>query len=123
MEGGEVADPHPSLCRVPSSLEHFHGHYRARFRGAAVPRVDWQPRQFASTACSPILSCPTPSHLLYSQEYDYPSSQDGSKDPSGAGAMWSPSWWNGGSDSGGECGMPTARRFRTPVSNACIAAK
>lgn len=53
------------------------------------------------------------------QEYDYPASQDGSKDPSGAGAMWSPSWWNGGSDSGGECGMPTARRFRTPV-RACI---
>jgi acid phosphatase type 7 len=49
-----------------------------------------------------------------SQEYDYPAIQDGSKDPSGAGRMWSPPFWNGGSDSGGECGMPTSRRFRVP---------
>ena len=32
--------------------------------------------------------------------------------------MWSPSWWNGGSDSGGECGLPTARRFSMPQSAA-----
>lgn len=23
-------------------------------------------------------------------------------------------WWNGGNDSGGECGVPTAARFRSP---------
>ena len=28
--------------------------------------------------------------------------------------MWRPTWWNGGNDGGGECGMPTSRRFRTP---------
>ena len=49
-------------------------------------------------------------------EYDYSAGQDGSKDPSGAGKMYSPTWWNGGTDSGGECGMPTARRFRTPAN-------
>ena len=47
---------------------------------------------------------------------DYTSSQDGSKDPSGAGKMYSPPWWNGGGDSGGECGVPTSRRFRTPAT-------
>ena len=28
--------------------------------------------------------------------------------------MWSPSFWNGGQDSGGECGVPTSRRFAMP---------
>lgn len=56
-----------------------------------------------------------PYHVsIGNHEYDYPSTQDGSKDPSGAGRMWSPPFWNGGSDSGGECGMPTSRRFRVP---------
>jgi len=30
--------------------------------------------------------------------------------------MWSPPFWNGGVDSGGECGLPTARRFSMPAS-------
>jgi len=30
--------------------------------------------------------------------------------------MYSPSWWNGGGDSGGECGVPTVRRFRVPAN-------
>lgn len=46
-------------------------------------------------------------------EYEY-SGGDGSKDPSGAGKQWSPPFWNGGDDSGGECGMPPTRRFRMP---------
>jgi acid phosphatase type 7 len=49
-------------------------------------------------------------------EYDYPKSADGSKDPSGVGEAYAPSWWNGGSDSNGECGVPTSRRFRTPAN-------
>lgn len=38
-------------------------------------------------------------------------------DPSGADGMWSPSFWNGGVDSQGECGVPPSRRFRTPASS------
>ncbi len=53
--------------------------------------------------------------LLQNHEYEY-AGGDGRKDPSGAGTQWSPSWWNGGDDSGGECGMPTSRRFRTPAT-------
>lgn len=30
--------------------------------------------------------------------------------------MYSPTWWNGGGDGGGECGVPTARRFRVPAN-------
>ena len=30
--------------------------------------------------------------------------------------MWSPPFWNGGTDSGGECGLPTSRRFSMPAS-------
>ena len=51
--------------------------------------------------------------LSPAQEYEY-GGGDGAKDPSGAGKQWQPSWWNGYDDSGGECGMPTSRRFRTP---------
>lgn len=47
-------------------------------------------------------------------EYDYKTG--GKNDPSGAGSMWSPAFWNGGVDSGGECGLPTARRFSMPSS-------
>lgn len=71
-----------------------------------------------AAAPPPPLTPSIPAPPAGNHEYDYPPSQDGAKDPSGAGAMWSPPWWNGGSDSGGECGMPTARRFRTPVSQA-----
>ena len=68
----------------------------------------------APLCCVTLITTPFISPALLSlsclpQEYDYPPSQDGGKDPSGAGAMWSPPWWNGGSDSGGECGVPTAR--------------
>ena len=46
-------------------------------------------------------------------EFDF-SSGNAAHDPSGDGGMWHPSWWDGGEDSQGECGVPTARRFRTP---------
>ena len=48
-------------------------------------------------------------------EYEY-GGGDGAKDPSGAGKQWQPSFWNGGDDSQGECGMPTSRRFRMPAN-------
>lgn len=61
------------------------------------------------------VSSALPYHVsIGNHEYDYPSSQDGSKDPSGAGKMWSPPFWNGGYDSGGECGVPASRHFRAP---------
>jgi len=44
-------------------------------------------------------------------EYDYTNRSGAINDPSGANGMWSPSWWNGGTDSNGECGVPTDRRF------------
>lgn len=49
-------------------------------------------------------------------EFDY-SGPDSPQDPSGAGARMTAAkypWWNGGDDGGGECGVPTARRFRAP---------
>jgi len=30
--------------------------------------------------------------------------------------MYAPAWWNGGGDSGGECGVAVARRFRMPAT-------
>lgn len=36
------------------------------------------------------------------------------KDASGYTSMWRPSWFNGGDDSNGECGVPIATRFRMP---------
>ena len=45
-------------------------------------------------------------------DYRYPSPRD----PSGAGAMWRPSWWDGDVDSLGECGVGMAQRFRAPLS-------
>lgn len=52
---------------------------------------------------------------LGNHEYDS-AGGDLSKDPSGGGRMTAAQypWWNGGGDSGGECGVPTARRFRSP---------
>jgi hypothetical protein len=52
-------------------------------------------------------------------EYDHLIGGSGGKDPSGVeedhGFM--PEWGNFGSDSGGECGVPTSQRFTMPVSN------
>ena len=108
------------------SVEHLHGHHRARVIRAPLPRLHRRaaPSSPFPTPAAGSRQCPPPvvvASLAGNHEYDYPASQDGSKDPSGAGAMWSPPWWNGGSDSGGECGMPTARRFRTPVSQQPVA--
>ena len=57
-------------------------------------------------------------------EYDYPTDSEldcgrpcGENDPSGAGASWHPSWWDGLVDSEGECGVGTFARFRSPGSN------
>jgi len=44
-------------------------------------------------------------------EFDYTSG--GSNDPSGD-PHFQASWFNGGSDSGGECGVPTVQRFHMP---------
>ena len=40
----------------------------------------------------------------------------GTNDPSGAGAQWAPPFSNAYDDGGGECGVPTSRRFRTPLN-------
>lgn len=51
-------------------------------------------------------------------EYDHDSGGGGSKDPShvetDSGFM--PTWGNFGNDSGGECGVPTAKRFTMPAT-------
>ncbi len=41
-----------------------------------------------------------------------------SKDPSGATQQWRPSWFNGFTDGGGECGVGTDRRFRMPQTSS-----
>jgi len=47
-------------------------------------------------------------------EYDHEGTAG--RDPSGAPPNgWHPSWGNMGSDSGGECGVPTSQRFRSPT--------
>jgi hypothetical protein len=52
-------------------------------------------------------------------EFDYSAGQendpsiDGERNPQGA---FRPDWWNGGSDSGGECGVPVHSRFEMPES-------
>lgn len=48
--------------------------------------------------------------------YDYEGPSHG-LDPSGSPQLWHPAWANSGSDSGGECGVGTDRRFRMPASN------
>lgn len=61
------------------------------------------------------LSSRLPYHVsIGNHEYDY--EEGGEHDPSGAGKAWHPNFWNGGVDSGGECGLPTARRFAMPAS-------
>lgn len=47
-------------------------------------------------------------------EYDYVTG--GQHDPSGVTRPWAPPFWNGWHDSQGECGVPTARRFRMPAN-------
>ena len=47
-------------------------------------------------------------------EYDYLSG--GENDLSGVHSAFSPSWWNGENDSGGECGVPTHHRFEMPAN-------
>ncbi|KAA6417699.1 MAG: nucleotide pyrophosphatase phosphodiesterase [Trebouxia sp. A1-2] len=51
-------------------------------------------------------------------EYDYRTGKEKhrshSKDPSGASSPYDPDWGNYGNDSGGECGVATARRFIMP---------
>jgi hypothetical protein len=47
-------------------------------------------------------------------EYDYVG--DSAQDPSGAGRMFTAPWWNGGTDSSGECGVGVATRFRMPAN-------
>lgn len=48
-------------------------------------------------------------------EFDYTSG--GQHDPSGD-PHFTPSWFNGGSDSGGECGVPSAKRFHMPAERS-----
>jgi len=46
----------------------------------------------------------------------------GERDPSGAPGegSWHPSWFNGGTDSGGECGVPMFKRFHMPDNGNAI---
>ena len=52
-------------------------------------------------------------------EYDHMAGGENGKDPSGLNSShgFMPEWGNFGDDSGGECGVPTARRFVMPASN------
>lgn len=52
-------------------------------------------------------------------EYDHTSGGENGKDPSGLNSShgFMPAWGNMGDDSGGECGVPTAKRFTVPASN------
>jgi hypothetical protein len=52
-------------------------------------------------------------------EYDHTSGGENGKDPSGVATShgFMPSWGNFGDDSGGECGVPTAKRFTMPSSS------
>jgi hypothetical protein len=45
---------------------------------------------------------------------------DGSKDPSGVHEQWKPSWSNVKNDGGGECGVVTTRRFKTPLNGNAV---
>jgi len=52
-------------------------------------------------------------------EYDHLAGGENGKDPSGLNAShgYMPEWGNMYNDSGGECGVPTAKRFTMPASN------
>jgi hypothetical protein len=52
-------------------------------------------------------------------EYDHTRGGAGGKDPSGIAEDhgFMPEWGNFGDDSGGECGVPTSKRFTMPSSN------
>jgi len=62
----------------------------------------------------PIASCTPYMIAVGNHEYDYLHG-DTQNDPSG-GKPYDPSWGNYGHDSGGECGVMTARRFYSPAS-------
>ena len=53
-------------------------------------------------------------------EYDHLTG--GEKDPSGApgDSGFHPPWFNGGTDSGGECGLPMFKRFHMPDNGHSI---
>lgn len=55
-----------------------------------------------------------PLHTPTHSEYDYEGTS--LNDPSGVTSTWHPSFSNAGSDGGGECGVPTSRRFRMPAN-------
>jgi hypothetical protein len=63
----------------------------------------------------------TPTRLHFpclSSEYDYEGTS--LNDPSGVTSTWHPSFSNAGGDSGGECGVPTSRRFRMPSNGNLV---
>jgi len=44
----------------------------------------------------------------------------GANDPSGVHEQWAPSFSNVYNDGGGECGVPTTRRFKTPLNGNAV---
>ena len=63
-------------------------------------------------------SCILDSFLFDFHEYDHDQGGENGRDPSGVTTPYGyrPNWGNFGRDSGGECGVPVAQRFRMPQS-------
>ena len=82
-------------------------------RGAAHIWDEWFEMNQVFTAHVPLMIG------VGNHEYDHTDGGGPGKDPSGVTTAhgFMPAWGNFGDDSGGECGVPTAKRFRMPQSN------
>ena len=87
-----------------------------RCRRSRCHHPDWtNPPTHLPTHPPPTLHPPTHPLSLADHEYDYDGPSHG-LDPSGAAQQWRPSWFNGFTDSQGECGVGVDRRFRMPAN-------
>jgi hypothetical protein len=121
-------DIEPYSGRLPYHISIGNHGARARARRSRDARSRDTPARDASSrdapardarardACMPqqLLQVSRPPHPPTRAEYDYEG--DSAKDPSGVTRAYKPAWWNVGSDSGGECGVAVARRFRMPAN-------
>jgi hypothetical protein len=104
------ADPGPLV--LPSRAVHHFGDL-SYARGAAHVWDAWFETVQAFSGRVPLMVG------VGNHEYDHTAGGGGGRDPSGVPTPhgFMPPWGNFGDDSGGECGVPTARRFTMPASS------
>lgn len=99
--------------RLPIRMVHHIGDL-SYAQGAAHIWDEWQQMMQPITTRVPYMIG------VGNHEYDHMEGGGGNKDPSGETTPggFHPDWGNFGNDSGGECGVPTAKRFTMPRTNS-----